>query len=263
MHMIIKNVSLLIVIFFAILNTYAQNDTINQTNDKGLKQGYWIAYYANGEKRYEGYFNNDKPVDTMKKYYHTGILQAILIYSNNDTVHAKLFSEKGERIAEGDYYESLKHGTWTYFSPHFMTKVQEEKYKNGQKHGISKYYYPNGNVSEEIEYTYDIKNGIWNQYFEDGLLKVSASYKNNLREGSYALYYPDGEVEISGNYKNDLREGPWKYYNEKGVLIKKINFIEGIAENTKEIIKEQQQFFDSIENNKGKFKEPTETIYGN
>jgi len=33
-----------IVFLFAALNTIAQNDTINQVDEEGRKQGYWIIY---------------------------------------------------------------------------------------------------------------------------------------------------------------------------------------------------------------------------
>ena len=33
-----------IVFLFAALNTIAQNDTINQVDEQGRKQGYWIIY---------------------------------------------------------------------------------------------------------------------------------------------------------------------------------------------------------------------------
>ena len=77
--------SLLLILIFSIpLFTIAQpitskTDTVtNRIDESGLKQGYWITYYENGNKKYEGFFKDDKPVGTFTRFYEDkGIHHAI------------------------------------------------------------------------------------------------------------------------------------------------------------------------------------------
>ena len=49
-----------------------QDSAINQTDAKGLKQGFWKAKFDNGRIKYEGYFKDNHPVGELKRYYEEG-----------------------------------------------------------------------------------------------------------------------------------------------------------------------------------------------
>ena len=48
----------------------------NQTDSKGRRQGVWMDFYPNGQKRYEGQFKNGKCTGTFRYYDEQGNLKA-------------------------------------------------------------------------------------------------------------------------------------------------------------------------------------------
>ncbi len=240
------------------LNLAGQNDTINQTDAKGQKQGYWEKRSQDGTLIYQGHFINDKPVGEMRRYYETGELKAILYYKENcDYVKTCIYYDTGEIAGEGIYYKNVKDSLWKYYSYYTGAITSTEMYSKGVKQGMERKFYPNGKVSEEIEWSNNIKHGAWNQYFDDGTLKMKSFYTNNKVNGPYLFYWPNGTLYIKGNYINNKRDGKWLFYTDEGALKTEIDYKNGKAENEDEIIARDQEFFKMVEENIGKFEEPT------
>jgi antitoxin component YwqK of YwqJK toxin-antitoxin module len=253
----ISNIFISIVLTVNILQ--AQNDTIfNQTDAKGLKQGYWKKLSPNGKLLYKGFFKDGKPMGEMRKYYESGDLKAIMIYDQkNEHILTKVYYEDGEKAAEGIYYHELKDSIWRYFSYYSGTVIGTESYNKGAKEGIEQHFYESGKLSEEISWKNNRKEGIWNQYFEDGKPKLKTFNSSNKLSGIYTVYYPDGRLFIVGAYVNNLRQGKWTFYDDNGNIKSEIVYNNGKADNEKEIIEKDQEFFKKVEQNIGKFQDPT------
>ena len=58
-------------LFLTALSLQAQ-DSLNQTDKAGLKQGLWRKHYPNGNIRYEGNFSNDQPEGEFRYYHESG-----------------------------------------------------------------------------------------------------------------------------------------------------------------------------------------------
>lgn len=256
----IKNIFVIFILSNMLnITLLAQSDTtFNQFNEKGLKQGFWKKNFPNGKLMYRGYFIDDKPVGEMKRCYESGSIRAIMVFDTNTPyVAIKQYYEDGELSSEGFYYETLKDSIWKYYSYYTGTLVSEESYVKGVKHGIEKIFYENGQVSEEIEWKNNIKDGIWNQYFEDGKDKSGASFALNQLNGKYVAFYADGALMVLGYFFDNKRHGTWKFYNEDGTLKYEIKYNNGIAENEEVIEERDDEFFKMIEENIGKYSDPT------
>jgi antitoxin component YwqK of YwqJK toxin-antitoxin module len=244
---------------FAFNIASAQKDTVfNQTDAKGLKQGYWKKEYPNGKPMYKGFFKDGKPFGEMRRYFESGDLKAIMLYDNkNEHIKTKIFYEDGEPAAEGLYYHEQKDSIWIYFSYYSGTVVTSETYNKGAKDGIEKHFYENSQLSEEIEWKNNLKDGIWNQYFEDGKTKLKALYSLNKLKGLYTIYYPKGNLFIVGFYSDNKRNGKWTFYDDFGKVKSEIVYNQGKADNEKEIMEKDQEYFKMVEQNLGKFQDPT------
>jgi antitoxin component YwqK of YwqJK toxin-antitoxin module len=250
-------------ILLAIISTTtvlsAQNDTIfNQTDSKGLKQGYWKKEYPNGKLMYKGFFIDGKPYGEMRKFYENGMLKASMNYDKkNEHVKTVIYYEDGDIAAVGFYYQEKKDSIWNYYSYYSKTVITTESYIKGIKNGLEKHYYETGALSEEIAWQNNLREGIWNQYFEDGKPKLKTSNSKNKLQGSYSFFYPGGQLYISGSYIDNKRNGPWKFYDENGKVKSEIVYNYGKAANEKEIMAKDQEFFKNVEENLGKYQDPS------
>ena len=235
-----------------------QSDTINQIDDQGLRQGYWEKNYPNGKLMYKVYFRDGKPIGTMHRFYETGELKAVMNFTEgNDRVYTRFYYDDGEIAAEGYYMENNKDSLWTYYSYYTGAITSTEMYVNGVKQGMEKKYYANGQISEEIEWSRNMKHGAWNQYFEDGQVKLKTTYSYNKLNGPYTFYWPNGNLYILGNFVDNKQHGTWSFYTDDGNKKSEIVYNYGKSENEEEIIAKDQEFFNMVEENMGKFEDPS------
>lgn len=234
-----------------------QDTIFNQTGPNGLKQGYWKKYYPNGNLMYVGFFKDGKPAGEMKRYFESGNLQADMQFNKQGNyAGAKIYYEDGTLASDGFYANSKKDSIWDYYSYYDQKLKSRETYKNGLKDGYSWNYYPDGTVFEQTMWKHGLKDGIWKQFYQDGSLRLNANWAGGKLTGDYLVYYNNGNPMVVGLYKDDKREGTWEYYNENGSRNQEIVYADGKPMNKQELTRQQQEFFDKIEKNIGKIREP-------
>lgn len=210
------------------LSLLSQDTVFNMYDSNHKKTGFWKNYYDNGKLRYSGYFEDDKPVGRMIKYYPGGIIQAIMVFEKrNDVSRVKLFSENGKMIAEGKYNGRLKDSVWNYYSSFDGSLTMRESFLYGKRNGTSSRFYSNGKPSEILEWENDFEHGKWEQYYENGDLRLECSYNQGNRDGNFRSFYPGGKLSITGEYKNGLMNGIWTYYKENGDKDYEAEYIDG------------------------------------
>ena len=121
--------------FFAVvalllaLTTVAQD--VNRTDKKGRRQGVWMDFYPNGNKRYEGQFKNDKCKGTFTYYDESGKLKATNEFDNSgEKALNKTYAPNGRLIATGYYVNQKKEGEWKYFDKDSGQLLLSEDNKN-------------------------------------------------------------------------------------------------------------------------------------
>ncbi len=192
-----------------------QEGKLNQTDENGLKQGKWMKVYSNGEKAYEVFFKDDKPVGELKRYHENGKLAALLNYNETgDTAKAQFYDEKGNLISEGIYSGHKKTGKWIYYKNNI--KVKEENFKNDSLHGLQILFWDNGQIYDEKLYDNGMQTGYWKKYYKNGKPFLKAVIVNGKMEGPMLRWYKTGQIEVKGQYKNDLKDGVWTFYGEEG-----------------------------------------------
>jgi antitoxin component YwqK of YwqJK toxin-antitoxin module len=236
------NKILLTIVVSIICSTWVlgqDNDTINKTDQKGNKQGFWKKINAEGRLQYEGQFINNIPTGTFTYYDSLGNVKAITKFSDNGKVANTQLFQKGIKLSEGEYLNERKNGLWNYYNENSVL-VAQESYVNGVPDGTWKIYYYEGSLLEEVPYVMGIKEGEWKQYFMDGAVKTKATYKNGKLEGLATFFHPNGRVFISGPYINNLKNGTWMHFSDKGVTEKREEWVNGY-------LKKEEYFDKSIE----------------
>lgn len=211
-------------LFFFLFGLFAsgqeRNDTINQVDDSGLKQGYWKKYNESGLLKYEGHFVDDIPEGNFIYYYPDEKVKARSEFSQaGDYVKTTTYHHAGEIMTEGYYNKKEKDSLWIYYNSEGLI-LTEEFFQDSKKQGSWKVYYDNGQLSEEIRWENDKRNGPWKQYYFDGALKTQGNYSEDEKHGLIEFYYPNGRIQITGNYDKSYRIGEWHYMDEQSRVVK-------------------------------------------
>lgn len=196
-----RKILLSLLVFFFVTGNAASAQEYNQTDSKGRKQGPWTAFYANGQKRYEGQFKNDKCYGEFKYYDEQGNLKATNTFDKSgEKALNKTYAPNGTLIATGYYVNQKKEGVWYYYSHEDGKLILEEENKNGKANGASKVYY------------------------ESGMIMMERQMVNDLMEGHAKTYYPSGALKEEGDYLHGNKTGIWKAYNEDGDVVSTESF---------------------------------------
>ena len=118
-----------------------------------------------------------------------------------------------------------------------LVKVTEESFNSGNPKLVRFYkdndgkvlkkeisYYDNGQIKMEGKYKRNKKSGIWKYYYEDGTLWSEGRFEDNERNGYGITYHENGKKYIEGHYTDGMRSKSWRFYDEKGSLLKEIEY---------------------------------------
>jgi antitoxin component YwqK of YwqJK toxin-antitoxin module len=212
----------LLMLFAIFSSVLFGQDTLNITDGKGQRQGYWRKLDSAGRVIYEGRFKDGTPAGKFSYFYPDGKLKTISIVSDKGKRAATVsYFTNGRKMAEGKYLDEKKDSTWQFFSESNGSVVSRETYRAGLIEGQSKVFYPEGGLSESLYYKSGVKDGLWEQYYLDGKLKLRGAYKAGEKHGPFKTYYNSGKPMIEGQYNLGHQDGIWNYYDEKGAVSKK------------------------------------------
>ncbi len=242
------------------------NGDVNQTDLNGNRQGLWVEKYPNGMVKYEIFFKDNHPAGIYRKYYENGQLKAKMFFDDNgEYASAILYDENGNKVAMGYYHNHKKDSLWQYFAPGNIV-IAEEHYKDGIKNGVEHVYSPYANdegyqvIIEEKFWENGKMDSVYSQCYADGSPHIICEYKDGKRNGKYLAFDADGILTTSGLYKDDLQEGTWKYKIDTTLNYMEIKYIKGVPQDLDQLTEQETEYFNKIEQQKGKFKEPNEVI---
>ena len=209
---------------FTLILCVAYTQTKNQTDDKGLKQGYWEKTDgATNKISYKGTFKDNKPQGIF--YYY---------YKGSDSLHTKTEFRQDGKIAyvtmyhlisgkiqaKGKYVNEEKDSVWNFYDEKGVL-ISTDVYLNGKKNGLSKVFYPNGALSEEKNYKNNLLDGSFKQLYEDHKLKGEGAYAAGEFNGKCSWFYPNGVAAAQGVYDKGTKKGLWLYKMQNGKLTDK------------------------------------------
>lgn len=191
--------------------TFAQN----QNDEQGKRHGVWKGTYEKSRRlRYEGTFEHGKETGTFKYYNddEKSTLAATRVFNADGSCYTTFFDENGKKVNEGKEVNRLREGQWKmYFKGKDMV-MQLESYKAGKLDGLTKIYYDNGKVSEEINYKDGRRNGSYKKYGPGGKLEEDSVFKDDKLHGPATYYDDNGVIASKGVFADNKKTGKWQYY---------------------------------------------------
>lgn len=97
--------------------------------------------------------------------------------------------------------------------------------KDGMRHGVAREYYESGQLAAEIEYQADVKNGWSKWYYKDGILYQEAQFVANQKEGLEKKYYNTGELMAVLKWKGGKTLPGLVEYQLNGKEVKQPNIV--------------------------------------
>lgn len=237
---------------------------------QGRKEGHWTEYYADGELRAEKAFTAGDSSGIWTFYFPSGKPERILscFPQNDEGVRLELSprgdtlealecrrgkphgayvrkDNLGRTIAEGQYRDSLKFGTWKFFyRTGELRKVQN--WKQGLRDGLQIRLQPNGDTLAQA--VFENGSGRWQLpcLQKPELICADSSWKHGALHGKIITLRPNKNIRIEqewsegqltlsrtwknntlssfGQYRNGKKNGSWKVWNAEGILLQDLTY---------------------------------------
>ena len=114
---------------------------------------------------------------------------------------------QGHVVADGQYENGTRAGTWTYYGLVGEIKGQGT-YQNGQmQSGLEVLYHDNGHKQAEGTWTNGQRDGYWIEYFRSGAKKSEGTYLYGKKTGLWKVYDPSRFYTTEKVYEDDKLVG--------------------------------------------------------
>jgi len=216
------------------------------------KQGLSTSWHANGEKSTEGIFENniatglftywDDKASKYKELVKKGSVDVRETYFKAGQKHGEQFtrypSSAIKSIIEFRRGNEINRSVWfhedgTYsriknFSKNLL--VSDRYFDEGKPHGKTKFYYDNGKLDTEIDYTGGIKNGLSIAYSKSGKVIEEINFKDDSFHGTLTEFWPNGKKLHQTNFDMNTKHGKHESWYESGIKQSEMTYVDGIID---------------------------------
>ena len=241
-HALIIFIVLVVSLFFTakckIKEKYIHYEIVESYNNGNIKKEFIISivandsifidkdYYENGnlKQKYTSiydtihviYYNEDGSLENSSRFVMSkdsaGVDIFTLYYKNGN-------KEKEHQMTNGIQNGYSKHWTEDGFLWHYSYRTDGlldgdylELYASGEirakaffikGEGYIQYYYENGKMMKQGNYSNNNEEGLWTFYYENGNKRSEGYYNNGKKEGTYKCWDKFGRLIEIGLYRND------------------------------------------------------------
>ena len=223
--------------------------------DQGQAQGIWEAMDWETKIKIKGELQNGLPHGLWRFYDQQGNLLAKGNFEQGLRQGQWLFYHNNQPMAQGEYLNSEKIGTWTYdYYPQNDVRVKASyDYQKGQIHqGKQEWYkverHPKFKPEEILvglgTFQNGLKSGKWVEYqrgLKGDLLEIGyydgqgqrqglweilfnnkpyqqVAYNKGRKQGGFKTFYDNGQVQYETYFEDGLETGGYRAYHENGQL---------------------------------------------
>lgn len=248
-----------LVLVFYLSPSFAQNPV--NASYAGTPDGPFEDYFMGGRLRTKCEIKNGNLQGDRFSYYKSGKLfvkeqfdngefhgMNYSLDQNGDTIYIEVYRHDSLLFSKNKWYyknRALEYVTaTTYILDSTMRKgvfpgkqkrrgivINESKIEEAvHNNSIEIAYYPNGKMKTYMEFKNGLHNGLYVQFHENGEKKQESQCVMGKYEGPYYEYYPTGAIKVKAFNKNDYYHGDYLLYDKKGVVVKKITYVEGVKQ---------------------------------
>lgn len=124
---------------------------------------------------------------------------------------------------------ALKDGKWSYWFENGQLSA-EENYSSGEPTGVWKTWYNNGQIGSQIDFT--TSNAVF--YHTNGHKESEGKMLPGMKkDGKWTGWYDNGKLNYEGSFSGGKKIGTWIFYSESGVKTAEQEFRDGELVSTK------------------------------
>ncbi|RZL51012.1 MAG: TonB family protein [Pedobacter sp.] len=129
-----------------------------------------------------------------------------------------------EQISYEDKKLEVRKGPYLFYE---KGNVKEQgSYNKGHKSGEWKYYYPNKQLFEKVNYLYGKLNGDYQSYWDDGNLKKEGTYILDKKAGNWKMFYRDKKPALTEEYNEQGKLLDGVYFDQEGKSVNNLAIIQ-------------------------------------
>lgn len=186
------------------------------TLESGEKIGEWQFFSPSGKKESEGMFADGKKTGLWKFYYPDETLKQTGYYAEG-LYHGlwTFYNYAGDVQKEEEYVHGEREGLSIEYDDEGV-KILEGMYKSDTRQGF--WVVRQGDLITQGEYTYGEKIGVWKSSFLNGNKAFRGEFFADKPNGRHVYFYKNGRVEHDEQWRNGKAVKSWNYYQENGQL---------------------------------------------
>jgi len=138
--------------------------------------------------------------------------------------------DDGKVKAEGTTKDGVKVGLWKFYYKDGTLMAEEQYSEEGLLHGKVRRYDFKGRLSTVETWKDGLEEDTAYEYYPSGKIFRKGNYKEGLQEGEWFTYYENGVVKDKGMYSLGRATGTWLFYDKSGRLLHEATYINGIKE---------------------------------
>lgn len=212
-----------------------ENDELVADAKETKKLDRKVSYHSNGQTAIIATYFNGKAEGIRREFDTEGNLVKGYVFSNGILLFEgitdmnglrqgkwKEFYASGERKSEGNYKNSNRTGLWKFYFPDQQVEVEGQYDSKGRQDGVWQWYYANGQLMRECEYDAGVLDGEYTEYDENGKEVTKGKFVEGTEEGHWR--YVRNQAIEEGDFSDGLRTGMWKSWFEEGSISSEIEY---------------------------------------
>jgi antitoxin component YwqK of YwqJK toxin-antitoxin module len=174
-----------------------QRQVARFSDDHFEADGYYREFYPNGKPFVQGEFRRGRQHGEWTYSFDNGQLNRKATYNNGQPDGAwEVYRADGTLFAKRGFREGMRHGEWITYDATGKQPLREERYDNGKADGVWKFWYPNGQQRQEINFKQGKKNGVNREWTEKGEKRGEVSYLDDKLDGTTTVWLADGRKVV-------------------------------------------------------------------
>lgn len=190
--------------------------TLNETDENGLRQGYWKITgaisqedgYRNDRVVEEGKYEDGRRTDLWRKFYPTGTVRSEITYVNDFPRGLyRVYYPSGKVEEEGEWQGMKNVNAFRRY--HENGRIAQDFHFNskGRRDGTQRYYYASGQPQLTVEVENGLSHGLYQTYYADGSLKEQKQIISGRVDPESIVHYAPVNGQLASESGPELPKG--------------------------------------------------------